>query len=56
MPRKYDSQRREEAAARTRQAIVDAAVKLHGEGITTVAAVADEAHVPADRDQVLSYP
>jgi AcrR family transcriptional regulator len=45
MPRKYDSPRREASAARTRQAIVEAAVKLHALGITTVSAVADEAGV-----------
>ncbi|MCC7208380.1 MAG: TetR/AcrR family transcriptional regulator [Anaerolineae bacterium] len=45
MTRTYDSRRRAESATRTRQAIVEAAVKLHGEGITTLAAVADEAGV-----------
>lgn len=45
MARKYDSPRREASAAQTRQAIVEAAVKLHGLGITTVSAVADEAGV-----------
>lgn len=45
MARQYNSARREAAAAQTRQAIVDAAVKLHGLGITTLSAVADEAGV-----------
>ncbi len=45
MTRSYTSRRRAESAAQTRQAIVDAAIKLHGEGITTLAAVADEAGV-----------
>lgn len=45
MPRQYNSQRRELAAARTRQSIVEATVKLHGLGITTLSAVADEAGV-----------
>lgn len=45
MTRTYNSRRRAESAMRTRQAIVDAAIKLHGEGITTLAAVAEEAGV-----------
>lgn len=45
MTRQYNSERREAAAAQTRQAIVEAAVKLHGLGITTLSAVADEAGV-----------
>lgn len=45
MSRQYNSTRREAAAARTRQAIVEATVKLHGLGITTLSAVADEAGV-----------
>jgi AcrR family transcriptional regulator len=45
MVRKYDSRRRQASAARTRQAIVEAAVRLHAIGITTVSAVADEAGV-----------
>lgn len=45
MVRKYNSRRREENAAQTRQAIVEAAIKLHGQGITTLSAVADEADV-----------
>ena len=45
MTRQYNSTRREAAAAQTRQAIVEAAVKLHGLGITTLSAVADEAGV-----------
>jgi AcrR family transcriptional regulator len=43
--RKYDSNRRAAMAEETRQAIVEAAVKLHGVGITTFSAVADEAGV-----------
>lgn len=45
MTRTYHSRRRAESATHTRQAIVEAAVKLHGKGITTVAAVAEEAGV-----------
>ncbi|MCC6612380.1 MAG: TetR/AcrR family transcriptional regulator [Anaerolineae bacterium] len=45
MVRKYNSRRREENAAQTRLAIVEAAIKLHGQGITTLSAVADEADV-----------
>jgi AcrR family transcriptional regulator len=45
MSRTYDSRRRAESASRTRQAIVEAAIKLHGEGITAFAAVAEEAGV-----------
>ena len=45
MTRQYNSARREAAAAQTQQAIVEAAVKLHGFGITTLSAVADEAGV-----------
>jgi len=45
MARKYESRRRQASAARTRQAIVEAAVRLHARGITTVSAVADEAGV-----------
>lgn len=45
MTRKYDSSRRAASAARTQQAIVEAAVKLHAKGIITLAAVADEAGV-----------
>ena len=45
MKRTYNSRRRAESALHTRQAIVEAAVKLHGEGITTLAAVAEEAGV-----------
>ncbi len=45
MTRKYDSSRRAASAARTQQAIVEAAVRLHGQGITTLAAVAEEAGV-----------
>lgn len=45
MTRKYDSRRRAENANNTRQAIVDAAVRLHGEGISTLATIAEEAGV-----------
>lgn len=45
MTRKYKSRRRAESAERTRQSIVEAAVKLHDQGITTLSAVADEAGV-----------
>jgi AcrR family transcriptional regulator len=45
MKRTYNSQRRAANAERTRQAIVEAAVKLHGEGVTTLTAVADAAGV-----------
>jgi AcrR family transcriptional regulator len=43
--RKYDSSRRAASAERTRQAIVDAAVKLHGQGNMALTALADEANV-----------
>lgn len=45
MTRQYNSSRREAVAQQTRQAIVEAAVKLHGEGITVLSAVAEEAGV-----------
>ena len=45
MTRKYSSRRREENAQQTRQAIVDAAIKLHGKGITVLSVVAEEAGV-----------
>lgn len=45
MSRKYNSRRRTESATHTRQAIVEAAVKLHGEGITALSAVAEKAGV-----------
>jgi AcrR family transcriptional regulator len=45
MGRKYESRRRIESAERTRSAIVEAAVKLHGQGITQLAAIAEEAGV-----------
>ena len=45
MKRTYNSRLRTASAAHTRQAIIEAAVKLHGEGITTLSAVADEAEV-----------
>jgi AcrR family transcriptional regulator len=43
--RTYNSTRRAESAERTRQSIVEAAVRLHGEGITTMPAVAEAAGV-----------
>ena len=43
--RTYNSRRRVESATQTRQAIIEAAVRMHGEGITTLSAVADEAGV-----------
>jgi len=43
MPRKYDSSNRRKAAARTRQDILQAALKLHREGITGFEALAREA-------------
>ena len=45
MKRTYKSRRRKESAKRTRQTIIEAAVKLHGEGVTTMTAVAEEAGV-----------
>lgn len=45
MTRKYDSKRRTVSAEQTRLAIVEAAIKLHGIGITAFSAVADEAGV-----------
>lgn len=45
MARKYNSRRRAESAEHTRQAIIEAAVKMHGKGITTLPAVAEEAGV-----------
>lgn len=45
MKRTYNSRRRIESATNTRQAIIEAAVKMHGEGITTLSAVAEEAGV-----------
>jgi AcrR family transcriptional regulator len=45
MARTYNSKRRTESAERTRQAIVDAAVRLHGLGVTAMAEVAKEAGV-----------
>ena len=45
MKRKYNSRRRAESAEQTRQAIVEAAVKMHQQGITTMSAVAEEAGV-----------
>jgi AcrR family transcriptional regulator len=45
MARKYNSHRRTESAATTRQTIVEAAIRLHGQGITTLSAVAEAAGV-----------
>jgi len=45
MKRKYDSSRRAASAARTRQAIIEATVRMHGKGITALSAVAHEAGV-----------
>ncbi len=45
MTRTYNSRRRSESAERTRQAIVESAVKLHGLGIVTMSAVAEAAGV-----------
>lgn len=45
MARKYDSTRRAEAAQKTREAILDAAFKLHGMGIIDFDALAAEANV-----------
>lgn len=45
MTRTYNSRRRSESAERTRQAIVESAVKLHGQGIVTLSAVAEAAGV-----------
>jgi AcrR family transcriptional regulator len=45
MKRKYDSSRRVASAAHTRQVIVETAVKLHGQGITSFSALAAEAGV-----------
>ncbi len=45
MPRKYDSSRRAEAARQTRNQILDAAVRLHGEGILDIESLAREAGV-----------
>ncbi len=43
MTRRYDNRRRERAAARTRQRILQAALKLHWEGITEYGPLAEEA-------------
>lgn len=45
MARKYDSSRRAEAARKTRETILDAAFRLHGEGITDFETLAEEANV-----------
>jgi len=44
-PRAYHSPHRAAGAMRTREAIVEAAVRVHAQGITTLAAVAEEAGV-----------
>ena len=44
-PRAYHSPQRAAGAARTRQAIVEAAVRLHARGITSLSAVAEAAGV-----------
>lgn len=43
MVRRYDASRRKESAAQTRKAIVEAAMKLHWQGITEFEALAEEA-------------
>src|SRR5688500_2737883 len=43
--RKYDSSRRAEAAKRTREAILDAAFRLHGECVLDMESLAREANV-----------
>jgi AcrR family transcriptional regulator len=43
MPRRYDSSRRQEAAARTRRDILRAALKLHWEGVAELEPLAREA-------------
>lgn len=45
MPRRYNSTRREESAARTRQDIIVAAIQMHGRGVTDFRAVAKAAGV-----------
>ena len=45
MARDYDSSRRQEAARRTREAILAAAFKLHGQGIVDLDSLAREADV-----------
>ncbi len=45
MARQYTSRRRAESAEHTRLSIVEAAVRMHGQGITTLSAVAEEAGV-----------
>lgn len=45
MKRTYTSKRRTESAEHTRQAIVEAAVRMHSQGIVTMSAVAEEAGV-----------
>ena len=45
MARKYDASRRTEAAQRTREAILAAAFKLHGLGITDLDRLGEEANV-----------
>ncbi len=43
MTRRYDNRRRERAAARTRERILEAALKLHWQGITEFGPLAEEA-------------
>jgi len=45
MARKYDSSRREEAAQKTRETIIRAAVELHGLGVTDYESLAEKANV-----------
>jgi AcrR family transcriptional regulator len=45
MARKYDSSRRTDAAAKTREAILAAAFKLHGQGVLDLESLADAANV-----------
>ena len=45
MARTYTSRRRMESAENTRQTIIEAAIRVHGQGITTMSAVAEEAGV-----------
>lgn len=45
MKRKYTSSHRAESAERTRQTIIEAAIRMHSRGITTMSAVAEEAGV-----------
>lgn len=45
MVRTYDASRRTEAAARTREAIIEAAFRLHGQGVFEFEPLAEEANV-----------